>query len=154
MVTQNAAATLGLHLGQTLLVELTPTARSGPERRLRLRIVGIGLLNREVVQDEIARFPTYIVATPALTRSDLGDVETLLLRSPAAGRYPLRSRGGEPLPCDRALLHRLSRRFSGGSRGRAVNQTGGARSRGVRCHRRTGSASSRDPGHRSPAGRS
>jgi hypothetical protein len=73
MVTQNAAATLGLHLGQTLLVELTPTTRSGRERRLRLHIVGIGLLNREVVQDEIARFPTYIVATPALTRSVLGD---------------------------------------------------------------------------------
>ena len=74
MVTQNAAAALGLHLGQNLSVGLTPTSGSGPERRLRLRIVGIGLLNREVVQDQIARFPTYIVATPALTRSVLGDV--------------------------------------------------------------------------------
>ncbi len=74
MVTENAAATLGLHLNQTFLVELTPPAGSGRERRLRLRVVGIGLLNREVVQDRIARFPTYIVATPALTRSVLGDV--------------------------------------------------------------------------------
>ena len=74
MITQNAAAALGLHLNQTLLVGLTPAAGPARERRLRLRIVGVGLLNREVVQDEIARFPTYIVATPALTRSVLGDV--------------------------------------------------------------------------------
>ena len=74
VVTQDAAAALGLRLGQTLLVGLGPAAAPAQERRLRLRIVGIGLLNREVVQDQIARFPTYIVATPALTRSVLADV--------------------------------------------------------------------------------
>ena len=36
--------------------------------RVDATIVGIGKLNSEVVQDDIGRFPTYIVATPALTR--------------------------------------------------------------------------------------
>ena len=85
-VTQTAAATLGLHLGQTLSVGLTRVSGSGPDRRLRLHIVGIGLLNREVVQDQIARFPTYIVATPALTRSLLDDV--------ALSYYGVQLRGG------------------------------------------------------------
>ena len=49
---------------------------SGPVRRIGLKIVGIGLLNREVVQDQIAKFPTYIVATPALTRSVGADSKT------------------------------------------------------------------------------
>jgi ABC-type lipoprotein release transport system permease subunit len=86
VVTQNAAAALGLHLGQTIEVGLTPTSGSGPELRLRLHIVGIGQLNREVVQDQIARFPTYIVATPALTRSVLGDT--------AISYYGVQVRGG------------------------------------------------------------
>ena len=86
VVTQTAAATLGLHLGQTLSVGLTRVSGPGPDRRLRLHIVGIGLLNREVVQDQIARFPTYIVATPALTRSLLDDV--------ALSYYGVQLRGG------------------------------------------------------------
>ncbi len=76
MVTQNAAAALGLHLGEVLPVVLTSSSGAGPVRRVGLKIVGIGLLNREVVQDQIAKFPTYIVATPALTRSvnDAGNI--------------------------------------------------------------------------------
>jgi len=86
MVTETAASTLGLHLGQTLTVALAPTTGSRTERRVRLRIVGIGLLNREVVEDQIAQFPTYIIATPALTRSALGDV--------ALSYYGVQLRGG------------------------------------------------------------
>ena len=76
MVTQNAAAALGLHIGEVLPVALTPNSPGGAGRRIGLKIVGIGLLNREVVQDQIAKFPTYIVATPALTRSvnDAGSI--------------------------------------------------------------------------------
>ena len=66
---------MGLRLGQSLTVAFSPGSRNGPEHRVSLRIVGIGLLNREVVEDQIARFPTYIVATPALTRSVLGDAQ-------------------------------------------------------------------------------
>ena len=68
MVTQNAAAALGLHLGQIVPVAIHHGLGS-PSRRIGLKVVGIGLLNREVVQDQIAKFPTYIVATPALDRS-------------------------------------------------------------------------------------
>ena len=69
MVTQSAAAALGLHVGQTVPVMIHPVSGSGPARRIGLKVVGIGLLNREVVQDQIAKFPTYIIATPTLTRS-------------------------------------------------------------------------------------
>ena len=76
MVTQSAATTLGLHLGQTLTVAVD--MGSGSRRRIGLKVVGIGLLNREVVQDQIARFPTYIVGTPALARSVGSDSNTLV----------------------------------------------------------------------------
>ncbi len=67
MVTENAAAAMGLHLGSRVPVAITTDSRA--VRRITLIVVGIGLLNREVVQDQIAKFPTYIVATPALTNS-------------------------------------------------------------------------------------
>ena len=73
MVTQNAAASLGLHLGEVVPVVISPSSGSGPDRHIGLKVVGIGLLNREVVQDQIAKYPTYMVATPALTRSVAGD---------------------------------------------------------------------------------
>ncbi len=87
MVTQNAAATMGLHLGQIVPVELSSASGSGPVpvRRIGLKIVGIGLLNREVVQDEIAKFPTYIVATPALTASVPADGSNLYLGAQLRG---------------------------------------------------------------------
>ena len=82
MVTQNAAAALGLHLGEVIPVALSSGSGAGPPRRIGLKIVGIGMLNREVVQDQIAKFPTYIVATPALTRSvnDAGSIVYLGLQ--------------------------------------------------------------------------
>ena len=67
MVTENAAAAMGLRLGSRIPVAITTDART--VRRITLVVVGIGLLDREVVQDQIAKFPTYIVATPALTNS-------------------------------------------------------------------------------------
>ncbi len=76
MVTQSAAAALGLHIGQTVTVSID--RGSAPARRLALKVVGIGLLNREVVQDQIAKFPTYIVGTPALARSLASDAKTLI----------------------------------------------------------------------------
>ena len=69
MVTENAAAAMGLRLGSRVPVAIPTGAASSAVRRITLKVVGIGLLNREVVQDQIAKFPTYIVATPALTRS-------------------------------------------------------------------------------------
>ncbi len=79
VVTQSAATALRLHLGDVVPVAISPVSGSGPVRRFRLKVVGIGLLNREVVQDQIAKFPTYIVATPALTRSVVGDTSIVYL---------------------------------------------------------------------------
>ena len=62
MVTENAAVAMGLHLGSRIPVAITTDARAA--RRITLVVVGIGLLDREVVQDQIAKYPTYIVATP------------------------------------------------------------------------------------------
>lgn len=79
MVTQSAAAAMGLHLGQTIPVAIKPVSGSGLVRRIGLKVVGVGLLNREVVQDQIAKFPTYIIATPALTRSVAADTNIVYL---------------------------------------------------------------------------
>jgi hypothetical protein len=72
MVTQTAADALNLHLGDRFVVTIRPSSANAP-RSFPERVVGIGVLNREVVQDEVARYPSYIVATPALTRSILPD---------------------------------------------------------------------------------
>ena len=72
MVTETAAEALDIHLDQVLRVVFTTPSGQRPIR-FSLLVVGIGELNREVVEDQIARFPTYIVATPALTHKVLGD---------------------------------------------------------------------------------
>lgn len=69
MVTETAAQALGVRVGQSMVVSISSSLGPGPPRRVRVTVVGIGDLNREVVQDQIARFPTYVVATPALTRT-------------------------------------------------------------------------------------
>ena len=80
VVSQLVADTLGLHVGQALpigiITEDTNPPRPGQQPDLHQRvdatIVGIGKLNSEVVQDDVGRFPAYIIATPALTRPLLG----------------------------------------------------------------------------------
>lgn len=69
VVTQTAAQVLRLHVGQVVHLGFSAPSGGGATRRVGLKVVGVGLLNREVVQDQIARFPTYVVATPALTRT-------------------------------------------------------------------------------------
>ncbi len=67
-ITEAAAQVLGLHVGDSFDVFVNGTGGPGG-KPVRVTVAGIGLLNREVVQDQIARFPTYVVGTPALTRS-------------------------------------------------------------------------------------
>jgi hypothetical protein len=74
MVTEQAAQVLGVRVGQTLDVSVRPPGGS-PNKVHRVTVTGIGLLNREVVQDQIERFPTYVVATPALTRTLFGQTQ-------------------------------------------------------------------------------
>ena len=68
MVTTAAAQVLGVHVGQSFEVAVQGAAESSHTASYPVTVVGIGDVNRDVVQDQIERFPTYVVATPALTR--------------------------------------------------------------------------------------
>jgi ABC-type lipoprotein release transport system permease subunit len=73
MVTETAAQALGVHVGESMEVSLSPPVGPAAPRPYPVTVVGIGDLNREVVQDQIERFPTYVVATPALTRTNFSN---------------------------------------------------------------------------------
>ncbi|HEY2812439.1 MAG TPA: FtsX-like permease family protein [Acidimicrobiales bacterium] len=76
MVSQLAADTLGLHVGDTVPIAVLTSDSATPvtgvvqdiHTRIDATVVGIGKLSSEVVEDDVGRFPTYIVATPAFTR--------------------------------------------------------------------------------------
>jgi ABC-type lipoprotein release transport system permease subunit len=91
-VTKTAAAALGLHLGEGLRLLIDSPTGAGPATPVMVRVVGIGVLNREVVEDQIAEYPTYIVGTPALTRSLLPDAALLY--------YGLQLQGGSRFVAD------------------------------------------------------
>jgi hypothetical protein len=69
---------LGLHVGSVVPVGFYTneqandsgygTASVQPYRRVEVRLVGIGVLNNNVVQDDAERFPIGFLFTPALTR--------------------------------------------------------------------------------------
>jgi ABC-type lipoprotein release transport system permease subunit len=69
MLTEAAAQVLGVHPGQSFDVSVNPDGAGTGGRPFRVDVVGVGVLNRAVVQDQIERFPTYVVATPALTKA-------------------------------------------------------------------------------------
>jgi hypothetical protein len=71
MVSQTAAAALHLSLHQRITLGFYSSAGNNIAERRTVSVVGIGLLNSQVVQDDVARYPTYIIVTPALT-SQLG----------------------------------------------------------------------------------
>ncbi len=68
MVTQAAAQVLGVHVGQSFEVSANTQGGARHGAPFRVTVAGIGLLNRDLVQDQIERYPSYVVATPALTR--------------------------------------------------------------------------------------
>jgi putative ABC transport system permease protein len=69
MVTETAAQVLRVHVGQSLGISVDPNGGIRQGHLLAVTVTGIGILNHDVVQDQIERFPTYVIATPALTRS-------------------------------------------------------------------------------------
>lgn len=77
VVSQLVAHTLALHVGQVVPIGILASDAAPPKAgqpvavhtRIDATVVGIGLLNSEVVEDDIGRFPTYIVTTPALAKS-------------------------------------------------------------------------------------
>ena len=81
VISEQTADRFGLHVGQALTINLysgreasdprfNPMTRP-PVHRVRLTITGVGVFTDEVVQDDIDRIYR-ILATPALTRQELG----------------------------------------------------------------------------------
>ena len=71
VATTQAASVLGLHVGSHISVGVLPNAaRTHSDfRKLKLTVVGLGVLNTQVVQDDIDRDRTgFLIGTPALAR--------------------------------------------------------------------------------------
>jgi FtsX-like permease family len=70
VATALAARLLGWHLGQVIPMGFytnsqSPTSK--PLRRLRMTLTGIVTFNNEVVLDDVDKYPSYVLFTPALT---------------------------------------------------------------------------------------
>jgi hypothetical protein len=83
VMTAEAAHLLGLHVGETVPYGLftneqtslpgmgTPSVQ--PHRRIDVKLVGLVVLNSEIVQDQVDRFPALVLFTPALGKEVLAD---------------------------------------------------------------------------------
>ncbi len=70
VATALAARLLGWHVGQVIPMGFytnsqSPTSR--PLRQLRMTLTGIATFNNEVVLDDVDKYPSYVLFTPALT---------------------------------------------------------------------------------------
>jgi ABC-type antimicrobial peptide transport system permease subunit len=71
VATTQAASVLGLHVGSHISVGVLPNAARSHSafRKLRLTVSGLGVLNTQIVQDDIDRDRTgFLIGTPALAR--------------------------------------------------------------------------------------
>jgi len=71
VATALAARLLGWHAGQVIPMGFyinAQSATSKPLRRLDMRLTGIVMFNNEVVLDDVDRYPSFVLFTPALTR--------------------------------------------------------------------------------------
>ncbi len=135
MVTENAAAAMGLHLGSRVPVAIPTGTGSQAPRRITLKVVGIGLLNREVVQDQIAKFPTYIVGDAGPHEVGRRSANSSIWACSCAVVRPTSPRWNGA-GTRASVLHRLSGHVAGRGGGAAVDTARGARPRGVRRYRR------------------
>ena len=70
VATALAARLLGWHVGQVIPMGFytnSQSATSKPLRQLRMRLTGIVTFNNEVVLDDVDRYPSFVLFTPALT---------------------------------------------------------------------------------------
>ena len=76
VMSPTAASVLHLHVGSRLLVGVDTGSQKSvlpPHRKLDLRIVGEGVSNVQVVQDDIDKGRTgFLIGTPALARELVG----------------------------------------------------------------------------------
>ena len=83
MIAQCAAHALKVRLGQVVPFGFYSSEKSAqpgfgtasvpPKVRVEVKVVGIVAINTQVVQDDIDRFPAFMLFTPALTRQLLPD---------------------------------------------------------------------------------
>lgn len=83
VMTAAAAEVLGVHVGQVVPLGAYTNAQANspgfgtpsvaPHLRINATLVGIAVLNNQVVQDDIDRLPGFVLLTPALTRQVLAD---------------------------------------------------------------------------------
>ena len=83
VMTALAAHLLGVHVGQVVPFGLDTQEQENlrafgtpsvpPHRRINAHLVGLIQLNNAIVEDDIDRFPTFIVFTPALAKEVLAD---------------------------------------------------------------------------------
>ena len=89
VATTQAASVLGLQVGSHLSAGVLPNAaRTHSDiRKLRLTVVGLGVLNTQIVQDDIDRDRTgFLIGTPALARKIVPCCAAYELRGAAADR--------------------------------------------------------------------
>ena len=150
MVTQNAAAAMGLRLG---------SARTGGDHdgcADRATHHTRGGRHRPAQPGDRAGPDRQV---PHLHRRNARPHELGGVRQPrlsgraAAGRRGRRSRGGAAMEFDGAVLHRLSGHLADRGGGSAVDTARGARPGCLRRHRRPGCIAPRDAAHRPTAGR-
>lgn len=90
VMSADAARVLGIRVGQTGRLGFYTNAESNspaygtravvPVRTVDVKLVGIVVFPNEVVRDDVDRFPTYVLYTPALTRQILGCCASGLLQ--------------------------------------------------------------------------
>ena len=71
VATAEAARLLGWHVGELIMMGFytnNQSPSSKPLRRLEMRLTGIVTFNNEVVLDDVNRYPSFVLFTPALTR--------------------------------------------------------------------------------------
>jgi hypothetical protein len=155
----SAAEGAGLHIGSVVSFSLytdkeEAAGYNGPAHRfVHVKIVGVVLFSRDVVEDDVARLTSAaVLMTPALTRQMAPDYSyysysALRLVRGAAGDAKVQEEVAGPAPkqLGRGLSDGLDR-----GQGRAGGQTGVRRLGGVRRHRRPGSPAHRGASDRPP----
>ncbi len=152
VATTQAASVLGLRVGSRISVGVLPNAaRTHSDfRKLKLTVVGLGVLNTQVVQDDIDRDRTgFLIGTPALAQMIVpccAAYEYVGLQLVARQQRRRRGRAGIRRSAQHQPLHRVGPRFrlhAPGLRhlrdrgtGAAGDPPGSHRPRRVRAHRR------------------
>ena len=159
VATAEAARLSGWHLGQTVpfgaySVQQANTATfnpltAEPHPRFSAKLVGIVVFSSQVVDDDVDRFPTTVLMTPALTRRAERERDLSHLRAPPRHGQPRRAerRTGDHRRSSSRFHLQLPSHVGGRGPSGAGDQARGDRPRRVRRHRGPGRPADRRAGH-------